>query len=469
MAEKKQSTAEILDLINMPGFESRPSENRAAPEVLAGMALRPGIHDVDFFADNPRRTRNPQYDEIKASIRIIGQRQPVLVSTNPATDRYTLVAGGNTRLEILLELYEETGDDKFSTLYCLYQPWTEDDEKHLLAHLIENELRGSMTFVDSAAARMKLQALWESEEDCHLSDRSVADRLRTHGLSAHGQHIGVMRYAVESLLPHIPLALSAGMGRPTVVRLRRIETAVINTLSRNDIDQDGWVKNQTWENLLSKVDEPGLTIDTVVLEVEDKLVEYVEEQIDDQEIGLLWVLRDFQAYLNGEEGDLPPPSWRTDGLIYPEDEDEPGAEGSEHSSPVTVSTPSPSEGLGTDTADDEPSLFGVHGASGDDTDGDEVPSALFGRQPDVSPGGHEGSSPSGARAAINTHPLPDADMYRAQITNLANSLATMLGSGWRDVGSIMADPDLDDDTAGTITELGQAFTAYRSTIHGIEK
>ena len=53
---------------------------------------------------NPRRTINPLYDEIKASIRAKGGLNNLLtVTRRPGDPQYMVVAGGNTRLMILKE------------------------------------------------------------------------------------------------------------------------------------------------------------------------------------------------------------------------------------------------------------------------------------------------------------------------------------------------------------------------------
>lgn len=51
------------------------------------------------------------------------------------------------RLKIMRELFEETGDERFRLMPCLYQPYR-DDTVLQIAHLIENEQRAEMCFWD---------------------------------------------------------------------------------------------------------------------------------------------------------------------------------------------------------------------------------------------------------------------------------------------------------------------------------
>lgn len=102
---------------------------------------------------------------------------------------YIPLVGGNTRLKILQELYQETGDERFGTVNCVYRPW-KDESQVLLAHLRESELRGSLIFIDKALA-------------------------------------------VERLLPLIPQALNAGLGRTQVEKLHALENAFLELWCRH--------------------------------------------------------------------------------------------------------------------------------------------------------------------------------------------------------------------------------------------
>lgn len=70
--------------------------------------------------DNPRTSRNPRYDDIKASIRSRGLDTVPKVTRDPdgEPDMYIFSDGGNTRYQILSELWQETGEDRFSVSMC---------------------------------------------------------------------------------------------------------------------------------------------------------------------------------------------------------------------------------------------------------------------------------------------------------------------------------------------------------------
>ena len=451
---KKQTTEDVLAIINAPGFESSvPDDDDPTDiEILSGTVLNLPVDEVDFFDANPRTLPNPKYDDIRASIRAVGQKSVVVVSIDPETGRYVLVEGGNTRLRILRELYAETKDKRFAVIRAVYQRWGSDHRTgSLIAHLIENELHGSMSFIERATARLELKAEWEEEEGHPLTDAELVERLRTFGLPAERKRMNLMRYAVADLMPYLPNALRAGMGRPMVARLRQIERAVLSTLQRNEIDESDWINSGKWSDILAGVDEPGLEAETVILASENELVQFVELAINNPEGNLLWLLRDFQAYLTGTDADLPPPSWRTDEVIEPEDASTSGMMGGGNE-PETTPTPVIPLGLGDeDGENDDPetaSLFGYSDGTG--TVNQAPPAAMT---PTVPQSHSEPLSPPTATSGAT-------EEHRAEIRALCDGLASMMGSAWREVGDIMVDRELDPETTHTIHQLFRAFEAY---------
>ena len=64
------------------------------------------------YEHNPRRAPNAEFERIKASIRVDGLGQPLVVTQRPGESDYLVHAGGNTRLRILRELFAETDDER---------------------------------------------------------------------------------------------------------------------------------------------------------------------------------------------------------------------------------------------------------------------------------------------------------------------------------------------------------------------
>ncbi|WP_437610080.1 ParB family protein [Erwinia sp. V71] len=189
------------------------------PMVVTLDELRP--YELD-----PRLTRNPLYDEIKASIRERGLDAPPPITRRPGSDHYIIRNGGNTRLAILRELWAETRDERFFRIGCLFRPWPERGEiVALTGHLAENELHGSLSFIERALGVEKVRELYEKEDGKSLSQSELARRLKADGYPVPQPHISRMQEAIQYLLPAIPNVLYGGLGRHQVEQLTGLRRA----------------------------------------------------------------------------------------------------------------------------------------------------------------------------------------------------------------------------------------------------
>ena len=185
-----------------------PSADQSEPlQVEGSAASAPGIIEITRiqpYERNPRHGRNPEYDRIKDSIRNNGLDQPLVITQRLGAADYIVHAGGNTRLLILKELFDENGDVQFSRVPCLFRPWGRESDV-LLAHLRENDLRGSLTFIDKARAVFDAKRLIEEESGTgEITHKDLGNTLRSSGYSIGCSAISQMAYAVRTLLPLIP-------------------------------------------------------------------------------------------------------------------------------------------------------------------------------------------------------------------------------------------------------------------------
>ena len=257
------------------------------------------VHCIKPYERNPRRSENPEYDRIKDSIRRNGLDQPLAVTQRPQATDYILRAGGNTRLLILKELYEETGDTQFVRIPCLFRAWNHESDV-LLAHLRENDLRGSLTFIDKARAVFEAKQFIEEESGIgEITHKDLAIKLRSSGYSIGSTLICQMAYAVRTLLPLIPKALEAGMGGRNVVRIRALERAA-STLWQQCCSGGDSAFDEVFKALCRRYD--GSDWDTDVLQgaIETEIAEEIEISIHtirvmlDAEIkGREWVIPEF--------------------------------------------------------------------------------------------------------------------------------------------------------------------------------
>jgi len=189
------------------------------PMVVTLDELRP--YELD-----PRLTRNPLFEDIKASIRERGLDAPPPITRRPGADHYIIRNGGNTRLAILRELWSETKEERFFRIACVFRPWPERGEIiALTGHLAENELHGGLSFIERALGIAKAQELYEQETGQPLSQSELARRLKADGYPVPQPHISRMQEAIQHLLPAIPTVLYAGLGRPQIEQLTNLRRA----------------------------------------------------------------------------------------------------------------------------------------------------------------------------------------------------------------------------------------------------
>ena len=143
--------ADMASKLLAEGFQRQSPVARALSDPIADTPMVVTLDELRSYELDPRITRNPLYDEIKASIRERGLDAPPPITRRPDADHYIIRNGGNTRLAILRELWSETKDERFFRISCLFRPWPERGEIiALTGHLAENELHGGLTFIERA-------------------------------------------------------------------------------------------------------------------------------------------------------------------------------------------------------------------------------------------------------------------------------------------------------------------------------
>ncbi|MBS3936933.1 MAG: ParB family protein [Sulfuritalea sp.] len=221
------------------GFERSGPTAAAVSDPIADTPMVVTLDQLRPYDHDPRVTRNPAYEEIKASIRERGLDAPPAITRRPGEAHYIIRNGGNTRLAILRELWSETKEERFFRIACLFRPWPQRGEiVALTGHLAENELRGGLTFIERALGVENARALYEQENGGEvLSQSELARRLTADGYPVQQSHISRMQDAVRHLLPAIPTVLYGGLGRHQVERLAVLRRACERTWERRALDR----------------------------------------------------------------------------------------------------------------------------------------------------------------------------------------------------------------------------------------
>lgn len=227
-------TKELIERqMGAKGFSSNAAPLKRLTDPLQDTPMVVTLDQLRSYEHNPRKTRNPLYDEIKASIKARGLDQPPLITRRPDEDHYIIRNGGNTRLEILNELWRETKDEQFFRIHCLFKPW-QSEINALAGHLAENELHGQLSFIDKAQGIAQIKAMYEEHDGEQLSLRKLSERLKQDGYPVSHGLLGRMLECVNSILPAMPNTLMQGLGGDQVARLIRLKNNLTKVWKKYD-------------------------------------------------------------------------------------------------------------------------------------------------------------------------------------------------------------------------------------------
>ncbi len=289
MTSKKSQA--LGDMLLQRGRSPDPAAVAALPVNEMAMVLT--LDQLRPNPDNPRTTRNPKYDDIKASIRARGLDSVPKVTRNPAIaeDVYIFSDGGNTRYSILTELWEETQDERFRRVQCIFKPWP-GRLKCVIGHLAENDVRGDLLFIERALGIAKAKAIYQEETGKTVSQRELELFLRTEGYPVSQSNISRMEYTLEHLYPYMPCLFNSGIGRPQVAQLVTLRNAalkawdtfttdypvsvsfseVFGTVCRTLDDPEHYafeaLKDELISALLQAIPAPGITYDRWLIELD---------------------------------------------------------------------------------------------------------------------------------------------------------------------------------------------------------
>ncbi|WP_323840515.1 ParB family protein [Photorhabdus africana] len=187
---------------------------------IAEMPMVLTLDELQPNPDNPRLSRNPRFDDIKASVRARGLDSVPKVTRDPedSGNVYIFSDGGNTRYQILCELWKETGEERFFRIPCLFKPWP-GRLQCVIGHLAENDVRGDLTFIEKALGVCKASSMHEKCLGRPISQRELTDLLKQEGFPISQTSISQMHNTVQYLYPHMPNLLISGMGRPQAVNI----------------------------------------------------------------------------------------------------------------------------------------------------------------------------------------------------------------------------------------------------------
>ena len=246
------------ELLLQPNFgQSRDLSRPGDPIVPTQLLL--DVTQIRRYEQDPRQHANAQFEEIKASILAQGGvNNPLTVTRRPGEEHYIIEAGGNTRLRALQELWGETGDERFHYTHVLYKPW-ESESQILTRHLIENELRGEMLFVDKALGLEALRRQWAEESGSQeLADGEFHRRLKDAGFSISRRAITRLRFTAQVAASLPEATADPTFGREVVDRIMALHGAARRFWADQSLMEEEFPA--AWDRALVESDSPEFSL-----------------------------------------------------------------------------------------------------------------------------------------------------------------------------------------------------------------
>lgn len=212
--------------------------------------------------DNPRKSRNPLFEDLKASIRVRGLNSVPFVTRDPRIPegKWTFSDGGNTRYTIMRELWDETGDQRFFHMTCIEKPWP-GRFQCITGHLAENETHGQLTFIDKALSVSEARLLLEEQRGKKISLRTLAAELTSNGLPVHFSSVSRMEDVVTNIYPWMPVLLGSGFGGRELRKLLKLRHSAETVWDKYHLNKDACTESNftsVFGQCCQKFDDPEL-------------------------------------------------------------------------------------------------------------------------------------------------------------------------------------------------------------------
>ncbi|WP_392560384.1 ParB family protein [Orbus mooreae] len=209
------------------------------------------LEQLKPYDHNPRTTRNPKYKEIKSSIRERGLDAPPQITRRPGEGHYIIRNGGNTRLSILWELWQETQEERFFRIHTLFRPW-QSEIIALTGHLAESDLHGRLKYIERAQGVMKAAEIYHQELGVNFTQVQLAKKLTHDGYPISQTTISQMQEAINFILPVIP-DLIFNLSRNSIEKILRLRKIAKSVWQKHSKSIHGSEQSYTFDNLFVEV------------------------------------------------------------------------------------------------------------------------------------------------------------------------------------------------------------------------
>ena len=287
MQKKETDSKNIINLLKSEHFGNPGITTPDAGDPVTETTMVLTLDQLVEYDGNPRKAPNSEYRTLKASYLKTGAGNTLLLVTKrPGEEFYFPAAGGNTRLRVLRELWDELGDERFYRIHCKFIPFR-DETRVLVDHLSENVNRGDYIFIDHAKGVIEVYEQMKREHGGTLSYREFIRMVGDLGYSLALGQLSRFQTAVD-LYELIPEALDAGMNDHAVRLLRKTQDDLKSFLDSacgvNTVVAEKF--GQFWDILLQDLDSPeGVDLDVLVDRIFESLGPIIADRISDLDDG----------------------------------------------------------------------------------------------------------------------------------------------------------------------------------------
>ena len=181
------------------------------------------LDEIDALQYQPSSVQSELNQSLYESIKQIGLQSPLVVSQVPNEKYFVPIAGGNSRLQVLSRLRDETGDISFANVQCVVSEWP-GLARAQLAHVITNQVHIRYSFASRALAIVHIvdsqRAISESKP---MSQRDCVQFLTSNGYPISQSTFGYMEYLVHRVHPFVSMELLDTVSMLDIRELREIE------------------------------------------------------------------------------------------------------------------------------------------------------------------------------------------------------------------------------------------------------
>lgn len=232
------------------------------------------LDEIEPLQYQPNSVHHVLDSSLYESIKHVGLQNPLVVAEVPNEKVFVPIAGGNSRLQVLSRLYDETGEESFANVLCVVSEWP-GLARAQLAHVVTNQVHTRYSFASRAIAIVHIvDSERNSKPSKTMPQRDAVLFLVSNGYPISQSTLSYMEYLVHRLQPRVSIEVLNELSMIDVRELREIETKA-NEQWQDQIDLSGDFK-ELYASLLKEAASQCTEVEDLIERVRYK-VSYLAE------------------------------------------------------------------------------------------------------------------------------------------------------------------------------------------------